>query len=311
MMTSLIITTKNEEKSIARLLDSILDQSRLPNEVIIADAGSTDKTKDIIKSYQQDLGIKLLELSNDANRAVGRNKAIDAAKYEHILITDAGCRLHKDWVVHMREELKKADVVAGFYAGEANTTFEKAMIPYVLVMPKNLDPNTFLPATRSMGITKAAFEKTGRFNERYRYAEDYEFARRLKTKKIKIHVAKDALVYWRPRTSLFSFYRMIYEHAFGDGYSKTFRGKVALIFLRYAVWISFLPLLFVASAFRTVYGGTIALYLLYTILKNIRYVPSLKGALYLIVLQLTADSAVMQGTTEGYSKRAEEDSALR
>jgi len=45
MQITVCITTFNEEKSIAKLLDSLLDQTLKPTDIIIVDGGSTDKRK--------------------------------------------------------------------------------------------------------------------------------------------------------------------------------------------------------------------------------------------------------------------------
>ena len=41
---SLVITIRNEEKSIEGLLDSILNQTKQPDQIVIVDGGSTDGT---------------------------------------------------------------------------------------------------------------------------------------------------------------------------------------------------------------------------------------------------------------------------
>lgn len=48
---SLISTLKNEGFCIKGFLDSLLSQSRSPDEIIIIDGGSMDRTVDVIKSY--------------------------------------------------------------------------------------------------------------------------------------------------------------------------------------------------------------------------------------------------------------------
>ena len=49
MKISFISTVYNEEKTIIKFINSLLTQSKLPNEIIIVDGGSTDKTTMIIK----------------------------------------------------------------------------------------------------------------------------------------------------------------------------------------------------------------------------------------------------------------------
>ncbi|MEP7167512.1 MAG: glycosyltransferase [Candidatus Woesebacteria bacterium] len=291
---SLIITTKNETRTISTLLDSIAKQTRIPAEIILANAGPIHEI-----SIPQQLVVRIMELPIEANRATGRNRAIEEARYDHILITDAGCRLKEDWVEKMEKGFQSADVVAGFYASDAQTVFEQCVAPYALVMPDRIDTKTFLPATRSMGITKTVFEQLGRFNEKYRYAEDYEFARRLRKQKIPVCVLPEAIVYWRPRRNLFAFAHMIFEHAFGDGYSKTFRPKVALIFCRYFLWICLLPFAIISQPFFFLYLLSIAFYLTYAVYKNYRYIDHWKALIYLPVLQVISDYAVMWGTLRG------------
>lgn len=288
---SLIITAKNESESISRLLDSIAKQTRRPDEIIISDANSTDQTWAVARAYGMDQ-LTLLGVGN-VNRAVGRNQAIEAAKYEHILITDAGCRLKETWVEEMAKGFENAQVVAGFYEGEYANIFEQCELPYVLVMPDKIDTKHFLPATRSMGITKTAWKKAGKFNEKFRYAEDYEFARRIAKLGMTIQVVPSAIVYWRPRKNLQTFARMIYEHAYGDGYSKTFRPKVLTIYLRYAL----------LATVGMYYGPWIMVpvlaYVGYAIQKNYRYVKHPKALVYLPLLQVVSDFAVMWGTLSG------------
>jgi glycosyltransferase involved in cell wall biosynthesis len=294
MKISLIVTTKNEEQSIDALFDSIQDQTHLPDEVIIADADSTDATIRHIQTYAKRLPLSIISLPADANRSVGRNRAIEKAKHEHILITDAGCVLHPEWIERMVKGFESnVDVVAGFYQGKATNIFERCIIPYVLVMPDKLNIHTFLPATRSMGMKKSVWKAIGGFDEQHRYAEDYEFARKLQEKKYQIKVIPDAIVYWRPRSTLQKFARMIYEHAYGDGYSHTWRPKVWVIYIRYFLFLSFLLVFPLVSVL--LFGS----YLLYSIAKNYRYVSHWKSCFYLPLLQVTSDLAVMWGTLQG------------
>lgn len=295
MKYSLIVTTKNEEKTIAELLDSVAKQSILPNEVIIADAASDDETCEIIEKYNPNFRLELINVGN-VNRSIGRNRAIEHAHNDLILITDAGCRLDKNWAHELiiTSAKSNSDITAGYYQGVADNVFEACVIPYVLVMPDKVDPVHFLPATRSMAIHKSVWEEMGGFDEKLRYAEDYAFARRLEEAGYKMAMAPKAIVYWQARPTLKQFSRMIYEHARGDGYSHTWRPKVILIFLRYLV-----SLVLIAIGLWYVSLGLIAIYLAYAIAKNYHYVHHIKALFYLPLLQVTSDLAVMFGTIQG------------
>ena len=90
MKVSVCISVLSEEKSVGKLLESLLNQSKKPNEIIIVDGGSKDKTVEIIKHFQKkDKRIKLVK--QRGNVAKGRNTSIEVAKNEIIAITDAGC----------------------------------------------------------------------------------------------------------------------------------------------------------------------------------------------------------------------------
>src|SRR3989344_7822945 len=117
MKISLITTVLNEEKTIKSLLQSIEVQSRKPDEIIIVDAGSTDRTVQLIKAWQKRSKLKIRLFHKQGNRAVGRNFAVKQAIGQGIAVTDAGCVLDKNWFKRITNPLilKKTDVVAGFY----------------------------------------------------------------------------------------------------------------------------------------------------------------------------------------------------
>lgn len=294
MKTSLIITVKNDSQSLYTLLESVASQTVLPNEIVVTYIGSIDQTAHKIRKSLPD--IIWIALDSDANRSVGRNVAIHHASHKYILISDAGCVLAPDWVEEMMKGFSRSAVVAGYYDGQYENIFEKCQIPYVLVMPDKVDLNTFLPATRSMGIKKSLWKELGGFCTSARYAEDYLFARKIQNSACAIAVQKKAIVYWRPRKTLASFSRMIFEHAYGDAQNGVFRKKVALLFARYCIgfllFLLYPPILLI-----------IVPYLLYSILKNYRYVRDIRATYYFPLLQVCADISVLRGTVLGlYSK---------
>jgi glycosyltransferase involved in cell wall biosynthesis len=309
MKTSLITTVYNEQDSIADFLKSIFEQTQLPDEIIIVDGGSKDQTVQKITEFKfpdskKVPNIKLL--FKDGNRSVGRNEAIEKASGDIILISDAGCILDKDWVKNITAPFanKKVDVVAGYYKGIAKNIFQKCLIPYVLVMEDKLDKDNFLPATRSMALRKSVWKKVGKFNEKLSHNEDYVFANKLKKINAKIFFCKDAIVNWIPRTNLKQAFVMFFRFALGDAEAKLFRDKVVYIFLRY-IFVVYLIILSAIERSIYLYSVNILLlvgYIVWSIVKNYRYVKNPKAFFYLPLLQIISDLAVMTGTLIGLTK---------
>ena len=59
MKLTLIITTYNWPESLFLVFESIKCQTILPDEVIIADDGSTEKTKELINNFKKYSNLKI------------------------------------------------------------------------------------------------------------------------------------------------------------------------------------------------------------------------------------------------------------
>lgn len=299
---TVIATVFNEENSIESFLNSLCTQTRLPDEIVIVDGGSTDRTIELIKNFKfQISNFKLKIIIKKGNRSVGRNTAIQNSSYDLIAITDAGCIPHRDWLhqLLLAHKKTKAPVIAGYYDAKPKTHFEEAVIPYALVMPDRLNAQTFLPATRSMMIEKKAWESLGGFDESLYDNEDYAFAQKLKKNNIAIEFNKNAKVTWIPRSNIHGFIKMIYRFAKGDAYAGIFRPKVVFIFIRYLLGLALLAYILYSKNYLlfTILYSLFLFYLLWAIFKNKHYVPH--GWYYLPLLQVVSDVAVISGTIKG------------
>jgi glycosyltransferase involved in cell wall biosynthesis len=308
---TLTATVYNEEKTIERFLESILSQTVLPKQVVITDGGSNDSTVAILNSQFsifKKKGVSFIIKSKKGNRSVGRNEAVRLATSDLILITDAGCDLDKNWVKEIVKPFAKkdTDVVAGYYMGKAETVFEKCLVPYVLVMPDHVNPETFLPATRSMAIRKNVFERVRGFDETYAHNEDYVFAHVLKDSGAKIVFQKSAIVYWYPRSTGKEAYRMFWRFAYGDAESGILRRKVIFLFVRYILGIAVLLYFLVVNPsllFAISYVLLATCYMAWAVAKNYRYAPDIRAIFVFPYLQVLSDIAVISGTMQGGVKK--------
>ncbi|MBK8701468.1 MAG: glycosyltransferase [Saprospiraceae bacterium] len=101
LQISLIISTYNRPDALRLVLESICRQHRLPDQVIIADDGSSGETQKVIETFatklpdmahvwHEDKGFRLADI---------RNKAIKAAKHPFISMVDGDMVLHPDFML--------------------------------------------------------------------------------------------------------------------------------------------------------------------------------------------------------------------
>ena len=100
MRISVICTVLNEGESIRRLMDSLVAQSRQPDEIVIVDGGSRDNTVAVIQEYADRLPLRVL-VEPGANISRGRNVAIAAATGDVIASVDAGVWLEPVWLAEL------------------------------------------------------------------------------------------------------------------------------------------------------------------------------------------------------------------
>jgi glycosyltransferase involved in cell wall biosynthesis len=241
-LISVIATVLNEGDNIRRLMDSLVAQSCQPDDVVIVDGGSRDNTVDVLREYEERLPLRVI-LAPGSNISAGRNKAIAAARNDIIAVTDAGVALENDWlkrITHPLLEDEAVEVVAGFFRADPHTLFEAAMSATVLPLADEIDPDTFLPSSRSIAFRKSAWAAVGGYPEWLDYCEDLMFDLRLKMISAPQVFEPRAVVYFRPRGSLRSFYRQYFLYARGDGKADLWRRRHAI---RYATYLLAAPLL--------------------------------------------------------------------
>ncbi len=112
---SIIIPVKNFERTIEKTFEYLLnvDYSRDSWEWVIADGGSTDKTVEIIKTWQKiHPFIKLVEIPNCPSPGFARNKALEVAQGEFLFFTDADCAPNREWISEMLKHFAKDPKIA-------------------------------------------------------------------------------------------------------------------------------------------------------------------------------------------------------
>jgi len=332
---SVIATVLNEASSLPRLLDSLCTQTRQPDEVIISDGGSTDRTAEVLAAYSNRLSLRIIPLP-DSNISQGRNAAITATTGEIIASTDAGVRLSPNWLTELvtpfeQEAQEQTDldalreaignqydapwqvvpvqVVAGFFQPDPQGAFETSLGVTTLPDLEDIDPPRFLPSSRSIAFRKSLWEAAGGYPEWLDYCEDliFDFRLREMVKPEAWAFAPNAVAYFRPRSTPMAFFRQYYRYARGDGKADLWRKRYAI---RYSAYLLFLPLIVLLGLRRTRWSwgllvGAVAGYCttpyrrLWLRLGSMRPVARLGAILCIPLIRAIGDLAKMLGYPVG------------
>ena len=113
---SLLISTYNWPEALRLCLMSIKEQVILPDEVIIADDGSTEETSKLIKEFSNDFPVEIKHVwhpDEGFRLASIRNKGIAAASGEYIIQIDGDLILHSHFVADHLQLKKPGHFVTG------------------------------------------------------------------------------------------------------------------------------------------------------------------------------------------------------
>lgn len=101
MKVCLIISTYNWPEALELVLLSVLQQSRIPDEIMIADDGSKEATKQLIDSFKAKITCPVTHCWHEDKgfrKTIVLNKAIAASTSDYHIEIDGDIILHKDFV---------------------------------------------------------------------------------------------------------------------------------------------------------------------------------------------------------------------
>jgi glycosyltransferase involved in cell wall biosynthesis len=112
---AIVIPAYNEERFIGKCLESCIDQTSTPDEIIVVNNRSTDGTASIVRRYQEanpDIEIRLIDQNEYQGIAPTRNCGFDYAQSDVISRTDADSIVANDWVERIRHRFADPDIDA-------------------------------------------------------------------------------------------------------------------------------------------------------------------------------------------------------
>lgn len=238
MQISVIVPVRNEESSISVLLDGLLAQSLIPQEIVIADGGSTDATTSIISEYvDRGAPIQLIR-SGPAMPGRGRNLAASRAVGEWLAFIDAGVCPDKRWLENLARRVTDDSevVVYGSYEPVIDTLFKECAALAYLQPPREVEGAFIRPRSITSALMKRSiWEAVGGFPEDLRSAEDLLFMNKVERAGYRVARAPDAVVHWYLQPDIWQTFKRFVTYARNNIRAGLWRQWQAAIFQRYAV----------------------------------------------------------------------------
>lgn len=213
-LVSVVMPVYNQELYVGKAIESILGQTFRNFEFIIIDDGSTDRTWDIIKSYQDD---RIIIFKNEINLGnyPARNRGIKASEGKYIAVMDGddvSMRKRLEIQIKIMEEDPSllahgtAYVLSNGKRGVKPADYEyiKAFLLY---------NNSFLHP--SLMIRKDVLLTIGCYDEKYRYSSDYDLVCRISKKGKMINIS-DVLIQYRLGKSQISSSQWLKQKEYAD-----------------------------------------------------------------------------------------------
>ena len=217
---SLVATALNERQTAHSLFDSLMTQTRLPDEIVIVDTGSQDGTVEYLRELvaESPVPVKVLE-EKGAKIARGRNLAIANAQGPVVAVTDFGCVLNPDWLEKLVAPFEidpETQVSAGRYepVDRAGQPVHWPLWPTLA----QIDPQSYLPPSVSVAFTKEAWQRVGGYAEWLTMTGEDTYLD-LELKRCTTHWAfvPEAVVRWVAPERRGEVLRKVYHWASGNG----------------------------------------------------------------------------------------------
>jgi len=180
---SVIVPAFNAERTLGACLDSIHRLDPAPNQVIVVDDASSDRTAEIAEAS----GAQVLRSEKNVGQGVARNLGARLATSEFLAFTDADCVVSPGWLSTFESGLSEGRFcgVSGPYEASSVEEYLPQLIDRWLRFNQAASPEAVDSAvTANLAVARADFEAVGGFPE-YRLPwsdrccvtnEDEEFA---------------------------------------------------------------------------------------------------------------------------------------
>lgn len=280
MLFSLIIPVYNRPEEIEELLQSLLLQDyKLPFEIVIVEDGSTLPCEEIVEKLQSKLTISYYFKSN-SGPGDSRNYGMAKASGDYFIIFDSDCIIPPNYLSEVAKELEVAYTDCFGGPDKALDSFSDVQKAINFAMTSFITTggirggsekiDKFQPRSFNMGISKKAFEVSGGFGKIHP-GEDPDLSIRLWELGFDTKLIPEAFVYHKRRIDWAKFYKQV--NKFGKA-----RPILNVWYPKYAKITYFFPSIFflgIIVAIVTAFLNSFILVFIFTIYFELLFIVAL------------------------------------
>ncbi len=227
---SVIICAHNEEENLKSFLPQILEQDYPLFEVVLVDDCSDDESKWILKEFSSRYPerLKIVEIKEHIRlkhtKKFALTMGIKAAKYEHLVFTDADCQpAGAFWLAELAGAFSpEKEIVLGYSPYFKKNGFLNKLIRFetthtaMSYLAYALKGNAYMGVGRNLAYTKSLFYKGKGFNKHMhiKSGDDDLFVNHNATNtNVNIAIHPDAHICSVPKTTWKSYYKQKARHS--------------------------------------------------------------------------------------------------
>jgi cellulose synthase/poly-beta-1,6-N-acetylglucosamine synthase-like glycosyltransferase len=236
MKISILIPCHNEEVMVSKCIDSCLNQTRKPDQIIVINDGSTDNTQQILSSYKNK--IQIINISNaTGNKSKAQEIGLKYVTGDIVIATDGDTVLDTNFVQLIEDDFNnnpEYSVVAG-YVESSHFNLITALREIDYTIGQDLHKiaqsyvNFLLVIPGCAGAFKTELFRDGSINfDHDTLTEDLDFTYKLNTLGLKIHFNRKAKVYTQDPPNLFSYINQMRRWYGGAWQNLKKHGKIVI-----------------------------------------------------------------------------------
>lgn len=186
-----VVPVYNGERYLRQAIDSILAQTWAPLDVLIVDDGSTDRSNEIVASYDDRVRCVTLRRGGPA---AARNRGVAEAAGDYVAFLD-----QDDWwpvdKIERQVDRFAARGDLGVSVGHVDSVWDDEAAPRTRDQPRSGAVPGYIPGT--MLARRSVFTRVGGFNEQLWYMDGLDWFARAREAGVAVELLPDVLLYHR------------------------------------------------------------------------------------------------------------------